>query len=56
MQFKKWVVYLLHIINLFIIMTLSNNHIMIDLCLLVIFTFNSIVLIKYNHKYLGADE
>ena len=53
---KKWVVYLMTIINLLIIATIGNNAIITDIILLALFCFNSCTVLKYDHKYINKGD
>ena len=53
---KKTIAYLLAIINLLIIATIGNNDVLIDLFLIVVFSSNCMLLLKYDHKYINKEE
>lgn len=52
---KKWVVKLLAIVNLLILTTLTNNDLIVDLILFLLFMFNGYLILKYDHKYLNIE-
>lgn len=54
---RKGIVYFIGIINGLIILTAGNNDILTDNILVLVFAFNTIMLLKYDHKYLiRGDE
>ena len=53
---RKWIVYLMTIINLLIIATIGNNAIITDLILLGLFCFNAWAVLKYDHKYINKGD
>ena len=54
---RKGIVYFIGIINGLIILTAGNNDILTDYILVLVFAFNTIMLLKYDHKYLiRGDE
>lgn len=48
MKLRKWVQYTLVIINILILMTITNNEVITDLILLLLFIVNSVVLLKWG--------
>ena len=55
MNLKKWVAYLLAIINIIILMTITNNDLIVDIILFIVFTLNTKIILKYDHKYIGGE-
>lgn len=53
---KRWVVYLLLIINMLILMTITNNSILIDLILGLICGINWMIIFRYDHKYINTGD
>ena len=52
MKLKKGWLYLLAFINILILMSVTNNDILVDLILMVVFSINCKILLKYG----GLDE
>lgn len=53
---RKGVAYFLAIINMLIIMTITNNDLLLDFILLIVFIFNAYIIYKYDHKYINIGE
>lgn len=53
---RKWVLYLLVGVNFLILNTISNNSITTDLILMLVFVVNSMLVLKYDHKYINKGE
>lgn len=53
---RKWVLYLLVGVNFIILNTISNNSITTDLILMLVFVFNSMLVLKYDHKYINKGD
>lgn len=53
---RKWVAITIAIINLLIIMSLTNNSFLTDIILLIIFCFNSYILLTHDHKYINLED
>ena len=53
---RKWVLYLLVGVNFLILNTISNNSITVDLILMLIFVINSMLVLKYDHKYINKGD
>ena len=53
---RKWVLYLLVGVNFLILNTISNNSITVDLILILIFVVNSMLVLKYDHKYINKGD
>lgn len=53
---RKWVLYLLVGVNFLILNTISNNSITTDLILMLIFVVNSMLVLKYDHKYINKGD
>ena len=53
---RKWVLYLLVGVNFIILNTISNNSITVDLILMLVFVINSMLVLKYDHKYINKGD
>lgn len=53
---RKWVVYLMTIINILMLATIGNNDFIIDLLLMLLFAFNCSCLLRYDHKYINKED
>jgi len=53
---RKWVLYLLVGVNFLILNTISNNSITTDLILMLVFVINSMLILKYDHKYINKGD
>ena len=53
---RKWVAIVLSIINLLILMSLTNNSFLVDTILFIIFCMNGYIILKYDHKYINIED
>lgn len=53
---RKGIVFLIASINMLILTSITNNDFIIDLILLIIFAFNSMMILKYDHKYINLKD
>ena len=53
---RKWVAIVLSIINLLILMTITNNSFLVDTILFIIFCMNGYIILKYDHKYINIED